>query len=124
MTKSRFNGQYIWNTYGDWIATLVDGHIWDLTQTWVGWVEPNGDVYKADGEWVGVLSRDSRILRKRTAARRELRDNIPPRPEKPDLPGRAPLPPSFAELSFSEIDVMEEDPDTFKRVSDRRPDMD
>ncbi|HEC21420.1 MAG TPA: hypothetical protein ENI95_00725 [Chloroflexi bacterium] len=115
--------QYIWNTYGDWVATKVGDYIWDLTGTWVAWVEDN-EVYKVDGEWVGTLSRDSRILRKRVSRRPPLRTDIPPAPEKPDLPARAPLPPAFAELTYSEIDVLEEDPDVFKRISDRRPDMD
>ena len=123
MAKIKFAGQFIWNTYGDWSATLLDGHIWDLGGHWIGWVEENGDVFKGDGEWIGMLSKDSRILKKRTAPRRELRTDIPPMPPKPDLPARAPLPPSFAELAYSEIDVLDEDPDIFKKLSDRRPDM-
>jgi hypothetical protein len=124
MTRERFPGQFIWNTYGDWVATLVDGHLWDLRGMWVGWIEKNGDVYKIDGEWIGSLSRDSRILRKRTEYRRELRSDIPAQPPKPALPARAPLPPGFSELPFSIIDVLEEDPEIFKRLSDLRPDMD
>jgi hypothetical protein len=122
--KPKFPGQYIWDSYGDWVATLLDGHIWDLRGIWIGWVEENGDVYKSDGEWIGTLSKDSRILRKRTANRRELRNDMPSPPPKPELPARAPLPPSFSELSYSVIDVLEEDPSIFKRLSDRRPDMD
>lgn len=118
---------YIWNTYGDWVGTLVDDHIWDLTGLRVAWVDPETrekDVWRADGEWIGNLSRDNRILRKRTARRRPLRDDIPQPPPKPELPVRATLPPSFAELQYSEIDVLEEDPQIFKKLSDMRPDMD
>jgi|YNPNPStandDraft_1061719.scaffolds.fasta_scaffold53542_3 hypothetical protein len=114
--------RHIWNTHGDWVATLVGIHIWDMTGSWVGWLDGD-DVYKVDGEWIGKLSRDMRIVRKRSAPRRPLRNDIPPKPEKPALPARAPLPPSFSELAFSEIDVLEEDPDIFKRLSDMRPDM-
>ncbi len=124
MARLNFEGRYIWNTYGDWIATLVSGHLWDLTGLWIGWMEENGDVYRADGEWIGTLSKDSRILRKRSAGHRELRTDIPPRPERPDLPGRAPLPPTFVGLPYSVIDVLEEEPDTFKQLSERRPDLD
>lgn len=123
MEKKKFAGQYIWNTHGDWMATLVNGFLWDLRSVWIGWVETNGDVYTTDGEWVGQVSRDSRILRKRTEQRRDLVQTIPPKPARPELPARAPLPPAFAELSFSIIDVLEEDPDVFKRISDLRPDM-
>lgn len=114
--------RFIWNTYGDWVLTQVDNYIWDLTGNWVGWTEGD-EVFTTDGEWVGTLSRDSRILRKRAASRPPLRTDIPPRPQKPELPGRPPLPPSFSELAYSMIDVMEEDPDVFKRLSDMRKDM-
>ncbi|MBN1428641.1 MAG: hypothetical protein JXB07_09650 [Anaerolineae bacterium] len=117
-TKPRF----IWNTYGDWVLTLIGSYLWDLSRQWVGWLDGD-DVFTVDGEWVGKLSRDSRIIRKRSATRPPLRKDIPPKPAKTDLPGRCPLPPSFAELTFSEIDVMDEDPEIFKRLSDMRPDM-
>ena len=114
--------QIIWNTAGDWVATLIDGFIWDLGGMWVGWMDGE-EVYTTDGEWAGTLSRDSRILRKRAAPHPPLRTDVPPKPAKPDLPGRAPLPPSFSELTYSIYDVMEEDPEVFKRLSDKRPDI-
>jgi hypothetical protein len=115
--------RHIWNSYGDWVLTLVDQHIWDLSRNCVGWVD--GDqAYTLEGEFAGTLSRDSRIVKKRSDPRPPLRKGIPPAPPRPaDLPGRSPLPPSFSDLSYSMIDVMEEDPDIFKRLSDRRPDM-
>jgi len=114
--------EFIWNTYGDWVATLKNGHLWDPSGLWLGWVEGR-DVYKGDGEWIGQISKDFRIIRKRTERRRELNERTPQRPPKPDLPARAPLPPSFAEMNYSEIDVLEEDPDIFKKLSDLRKDM-
>ena len=114
---------FVYNTSGDWVATRAGEHLWDPTGQWVGWVEGN-DVYKRDGEWIGELSRDGRILRKRTAVHRPLRTDIPSPPNKPDdLPGRAPPPPLISELTFSIVDVTEEDPELFKRISDLRPDM-
>jgi len=114
--------QIIWNTAGDWVATLIDGFIFDLAGMWVGWMDGQ-EVFTTDGEWVGTLSRDSRILRKRAVARPPLRTDLPPRPPKPELPGRATLPPSFSGLDYSTVDVMEEDPEVFKRLSDMRRDM-
>jgi hypothetical protein len=113
----------IYTTSGDWMATCVGDYIWDTQGNWIAWVDGD-DVYTLDGELVGQLSRDNRILRKRTIDRRRARTDIPPRPERPPLPGRAPLPPMFSELSYEMIDVLEEDPDIFKRTSDLRPDMD
>jgi len=114
--------QFIWNTAGDWSATLVDGFVFDQGGFWVGWLDGE-EVFTTDGEWVGTLSRDLRILRKRAAPRPPLRTDLPPRPPKPDLPGRAPLPPSFSELTYAIYDVLEEDPEVFKRLSDMRRDM-
>lgn len=119
---TKFEGRFIWNTHGDWIATLVNGHLWDPAGNWIGWVEGE-DVYKADGEWIGTLSRDGRILRRRSELRHGLHPRIPPTPPKPDLPALPPLPPLFAELSHSVVDVLERDPDIFKRLSDLRRDI-
>lgn len=122
MARIRFDGTFIRNTAGDWIAVEQDGHIWDLRGEWIGWIEGDQDVYKVDGEWVGQLHKDGRIIRKRTDRRRDL-NVAPARPEPPEIPVRAPLPPAFTELTFSQIDVLEEDPDAFKKLSDLRPDM-
>ena len=114
--------QFIWNTYGDWVATLIDRFIWDTGGSWIGWVDGE-NVYTTDGEWIGTLSRDSRIIRRRSDKRPPLRTDVPAKPAKPDLPSRPPLPPTFGDLGYSHFDVLEEDPEAFKRLSDRRKDM-
>jgi hypothetical protein len=113
---------FIFDTHGDWQATKVGTFIFSSRGEYVGYIEGQ-DVFKQDGEWIGRLSKDGRILRKRTERRRELHPNPPPKPPKPALPPRAPLPPMMAELDFSTIDVLDEDSDIFKRISDLRPDM-
>jgi hypothetical protein len=115
---------FIFDTHGDWQATKFGDFLWNTRGEYIGYLEGE-DVFKRDGEWIGRLSKDGRILRKRSETRRELRSDIPktpPRPEK--LPPRAPLPPMMAELNYSIIDVLDEDPEIFKRISDLRPDMD
>lgn len=114
--------EFIWTTSGDWIATRVGDYIFDATKSWVAWID-GGEVYTRDGEWIGTLSRDMRVLRARAASRKPLRTDLPAEPPKPDLPARAPLPPMFSELNFSTIDVLEEEPEVLKRVSDMRRDM-
>lgn len=113
---------FIFDTHGDWQATKIGTTIFSSRGEYIGFLEEN-DVYKQDGEWIGRLSKDGRVLRKRAERRRELHPNPPPKPPKPVLPPRAPLPPMMAELDFSTIDVLDEDPDIFKRISDLRPDM-
>jgi hypothetical protein len=115
--------RFIFDTRGDWQATKIGGFVYSSRGEYVAFVEGD-DVYKQDGEWIGRLSKDGRILRKRSERRRALHPNPPPRPPKPDkLPPRAPLPPMMAELDFSTVDVLDEDPEIFKRISDLRPDM-
>ena len=116
---------FIYSTRGDWEAARIGDYVFDLLGQWVAWVDGNGtDVFTRDGEYVGYLTRDNRILRKRVKPSLPLRKDIPSEPGKPALPPHAPLPPMFAELSYSEVDMFDWDPDVFKRVSELRPDMD
>jgi hypothetical protein len=116
--------EFIYNTAGDWMATAIGPHIFDSRGEYIGFMEARA-VYTRDGEWIGDLAKDGRILRKRAGKKKPLHQNPLPKPAtKPsNLPGRAPLPPQNAEISYDTIDVLEEDPDIFKRLSDRRPDM-
>ena len=115
--------EFIYNTSGDWMATAVDAYI--LTRgEYIGFLE-NRAAYTRDGEWIGDLSKDGRILRKRAGKAKPLHAYPLAKPAtKPsNLPRRAPLPPQNAEIGYDTIDVLEEDPDVFKRLSDRRQDM-
>lgn len=115
---------FIFDTRGDWQATKIGEHLFNTRGEYIGFVEA-GEVYKRDGEWIGRLSRDGRILRKRSERRRPFHPHPPAEPPRPErLPPRAPLPPMMAELDFSTVDVLDEEPDIFKRISDLRPDMD
>ncbi|CAG0957831.1 MAG: hypothetical protein IAE83_20515 [Anaerolinea sp.] len=119
---------FIYNTAGDWHGTIVGGYIFDPRGDCIGFVQEEGkdkSVYTFDGEWVGNVSKDGRILRKRAGSKRGLHPNPPAKLKtKPStLPGRAPLPPQNAEIGYDTVDVLEEDPDIFKRVSDRRADI-
>ena len=115
---------FIYDTRGEWHATKIGMYIFDTRGEYVAYLQGE-EVYKRDGEWMGRLSKDGRILRKRTEIRRDLHPHPLSRPERPsNLPPRSPLPPMMAELDFSTVDVLDEDPDSFKRISDQRPDMD
>ena len=117
--------EFIYNTSGDWLATVIGQYIFDSRGEYVAFMEGRS-VYTRDGEWIGDLSKDGRLLRKRAGKSRPLHQNPLAKPNtKPaNLPGRAPLPPQNAEIGYDTIDVLEEDPDVFKRLSDKRADMD
>ena len=116
---------FIYDTRGDWHATLIGSNLWDPRGEYIGFVlGDNYKVYTAQGEHIGDLAHDGRIIRKKHFDRPTLLADLPPVPPKPaKLPARAPLPPMFGELGFNVIDVLDWDPDIFKVVSDLKPDM-
>ncbi|MBN2555942.1 MAG: hypothetical protein JXA97_08390 [Anaerolineales bacterium] len=101
----------IYSTPGDWVAIMVFPHIFNPMGEWMGWITKDRQVYDVDGYYVGWLSKDPRILRKRVY------DKMLPRKSSPEYPGRVrppasvPLPPMMAELPYSIIDVMDEEPE-------------
>lgn len=116
---------FIFDTGGDWLATKIGEYIYDGRGDYIGFVKTEKyDVYTKYGEWIGNLFPDGRIIRKRSAPRPPLLkpSELPPKPAKPKMPGRAPLPPLNGDLGYDKIDVLEWDPDIFKRVSDLAPD--
>lgn len=117
---------FVFDTAGDWLAVVMNNIIFDTRGDYIGFVRGETyDVYTASGEWIGNLFHDGRIIRKRSANRPPLVKDPPPKQPKPEkFPARAPLPPQNGELGFDKIDVLEWDPDIFKRLSDLTPDAD
>ena len=114
---------FIYDTSGEWHATVLNWSIFDGRGDYIGFVRNEAyDVYTTSGEWIGNIIGDGRIVRSNNVDRPPLLKKLPPKPAKPKLPGRAPLPPMNAELGFSKIDVLEWDAEVFKRISDLIPD--
>lgn len=113
---------FIYDTRGDWHATLLNGCLWDSRGEYLGFVRgEDHDVYTAHGEWIGNLSVDGRIVRKRVHQSQPLLKIRRLRPPKPqNLPPRAPLPPLTGDLGYHLIDVLDWDPDIFKNVPDNK----
>jgi hypothetical protein len=101
----------IYNTPGDWNALLIFPHIFSQVGEWIGWVTPDRQVYDVDGLYVGWLTSEPRILRKRTYDEMPERRDAPPPPDPIRPPANVPLPPMMAELPFEIIDVLEEEPE-------------
>jgi len=116
----------IYSTPGDWVALMVFPHIYNTGGEWIGWVTVKRDVYDVDGFYVGWLSKDPRVLRKRVLEKEKTRRTPPPAPGKVRPPATVPLPPMMAELPFSIIDVMDEEPERLHTTDtgEFREDMD
>lgn len=116
----------IYTTSGALGALLRYPYLYNPQGEWIGWVTATREVYSVHGHYVGWLSRDLRILRKRSYDHtRPMR--VPPR-QPPPLrpPATVPLPPMMSELRYSEIDVLDEEPDRLPTMDagELREDMD
>ena len=102
----------IYTTRGEHTAFYENGYIFNVIGEWIGFVDvTTATVFAIDGEYVGYMIRDGRILRKRALEELVERREPPPRPPRPALPATVPLPPMFSELSYDTIDIFEEMPE-------------
>ncbi|MBE9525020.1 MAG: hypothetical protein IMY76_07965 [Chloroflexi bacterium] len=116
----------IFTTSGDVGAFLIHPFIYSLAGEWAGWVTQNKDVYSVIGNYIGYLSDDNRILRKRSYDYSNPRITPPPPQPRVRVPSLPPLPPMMAELPFTIIDVLDYEPHRLSTIDhdDLREDMD
>ncbi len=109
----------IYNSRGEWVALLADMCLYNPRGEWVGYISRSGQVFSVLGKYVGWLSRDFRILRKKTQDQ-----TIPasPPPSHPSLklrvPDHVPLPPMMADVPFDTFDVMCDEPERLHNLDD------
>jgi hypothetical protein len=116
----------IFTSRGDWGAFLIYPYLFNQTGEWIGWATRDKEIYNLDGNFVGTISPDQRIIR------RKYLDNVPPKrplpkpPIKPRIPASVPLPPQMRDLSYDFIDVFEEMPDLLHTMDagEFKPDVD
>lgn len=101
----------IYTTKGDPEAFLQYPYLFNRTGEWIGFVNQKREVYSVLGEYVGTLTNDPRIVRKRATSALRPRLEPPPAPKKISLPANIPLAPMMPELSHSLIDVLIEMPE-------------
>ena len=116
----------IFTTSGETGAYLIYPYLFNRLGEWVGWVTETREVYSVQGRYVGYLAQGPRILRKRSAG--FSKDQSPPSkiPKRIQVPVMGPLAPMMPELSFAEIDILEDEPDRLHTVDmgELRDDMD
>jgi len=102
----------IYTTPGDLGAFLQYPFLFNPQGEWIGIVASNDEVYSVLGHYVGYMGDGPRILRKRSYSfdRPAIKAPEPP-PLVFKIPPTAPLPPLMSEITYSEMDILEEEPD-------------
>jgi hypothetical protein len=82
-------------------------------------------VYSVLGSYVGDLTADPRIIRKRITSSLKPNKTPPLPPERILIPATIPLPPMMADLRFGVMDVLLEEPERLHTLEDweNRQDM-
>jgi len=116
----------IYTSKGDADAFLLYPFLYNRNGEWIGLVTPKREVYSVLGEFVGTLTNDPRIVRKRATSTLKPRLKPPPKPPKVYPPATVPLAPMMSDLSHSIIDVLLDAPELLHTVDsgDGRQDMD
>jgi len=116
----------IYTSRGDLGAFLLYPFIYNIQGEWIGWITAKREVYSVHGHYVGILDKDSRILRKREWSYNHKRISPPFQPPRIRPPAHAPLAPLSPEIPLNMIDVLLDDPDLLPSIDygDLREDMD
>lgn len=116
----------IYTTSGDLGAYLIYPYLHNSLGEWIGFVTPKREVYSVLGNYVGTLTNDPRVLRRRSYDFSKPRLKPPPPQQRITVPATVPLAPMMAELPFSMIDVLEDEPERLSTVDfdELREDMD
>lgn len=116
----------LYTTNGDAEAFLLYPYLFNRSGEWIGFVTAKREVYSVLGEYVGMLTDERRIIRKRSTTTLMPRLTPPPRPPRANLPATIPLPPLMSELNQSMIDVLLEEPARLHTLDsgETREDMD
>ena len=101
----------VYATNGEPSALLVYPYLFNLQGEWIGWVTPERDVYSTLGLYVGYLTDEPRILRKRSIDFTYPRKQVPQPPPHIFPPATLPLAPMMKELTYDTVDVLGECPE-------------
>lgn len=101
----------IYNSKGDVEAFLLYPYLFNRIGEWIGWVTAQREVYSVLGHYVGYLTDEPRILRKRATFTLKPRLKPPAPPRKISPPATVPLAPMMRELTYSLVDILLEEPE-------------
>src|SRR5688500_18176369 len=114
----------VFTSRGDVDAFLAYPYLFNRQGEWIVWVTPQRDVYSVLGYYVGKLTSDPRIIRKRSEEPMP-RATPPPAPPRLRTPPTVPLAKLMGDLSHEAIDVLDEEPERLHTIDsgDQRQDM-
>ena len=116
----------VYASNGEASVIMVYPNLYNLLGEWIGWVTPEREVYSTLGMYVGFLTNDPRIMRKRSKEDIHPRLPVPPEPPSIKPPALLPLAPLMSEVGFDTIDVLWECPEDLHTpdTGELREDMD
>jgi hypothetical protein len=100
----------VYTSRGDAEAFLVYPYLYNRLGEWIGWVTADRQVYSVLGFYVGELTAEPRIIRKRITATLKPRKTPPAPPPRLLGPATVPLPPMMGDLHFGVTDVLLDEP--------------
>lgn len=101
----------VYNSRGDVGAYLVYPFLYNPGGEWIGWITSNRSVFSVLGFYVGYITNDPRILRKRSTNTFHEKITPPSPPPRIAPPANAPLAPLMSELTYDKVDVLLECPE-------------
>jgi len=116
----------IYSSRGEVEAFLAFPYLFNRSGEWIGWVTAQKEVYSVRGSYVGFLTNDPRIVRKRSENTLKPRLNVSAPPGRLNTPATIPLAPLMSDLTHSLVDVLVEEPERLHTVDsgELREDMD
>jgi hypothetical protein len=100
----------IFSSRGDAEAFLAYPYLHNRNGEWIGFITPQRDVYSVLGFYVGMLTSDPRIIRKRSGEGKP-RVKPPQAPPRMRIPPMTPLPKLMSDLSHENVDVLQDEPE-------------
>jgi hypothetical protein len=115
----------VYSSRGDAEAFLVYPYLFNRNGEWIGFMTAQREVYSVLGYYVGRLTSDPRIVRKRSGEGK-------PRLKPPQAPARLrisstiPLPKMMGDLSVENVDVLQDEPERLHTLDsgEMRQDLD
>ena len=106
----------IYTSRGDLGGYLAYPYIFNPQGYWIGWVDSERNVYSVRGKYIGEMTSDPRIVRRREVSYTRPRMHPPFQPKNIRPPAHTPLAPQMPEIGQNYIDVLDEMPELLTAV--------